>query len=410
MIADIVVVGAGIIGSSIAYQIARRSDLRVVVVDKAAGPSEGSTGASAAIVRTLYSQPQVVRLARDGQAAYRSWAEFTGLTDPRNEFTETGVLWLMGKTRQQVLDDVHRLTDADVAAAIVDADGLRDRFPALSTCAAPFDLTGETPHECAEMEAALLELDGGYADPSAANADLLEAARLHGADVRFRSPVVGVRVDGDRVHGVDLADGEHVDAPMVINAAGPWCNRLNAYAGVAMPWTLRPTRVQVAYRALTGDVPGPIPVTVDASGGIYFRPEARGQQLLFGSVLAEDEREPADPDNYKTVADAWFRDLKVHALHHRIPSLPHRGTITGIAGLYTVNEQDVHPVVGAWGPDGWYLANGFSGHGFKLAPMIGAMVAQDLTGVRAPFDTDVPVSFFAADRAPLDVGQKSVLA
>jgi glycine/D-amino acid oxidase-like deaminating enzyme len=352
----------------------------------------------------------MVRLARDGQVAYRNWPAFTGLANPRNEFTETGVLWLMGKTKDEVLADLYRLTDANVAAMMLDADGVAERFPALSTCAAPSHLPGDTDHACSDLEAALLEVDGGYADPSAADADLIEAARCHGAEVRFNTPVVAVRVRGDRVLGVDLADGEQIDAPVVINAAGPWCNRLNAYAGVATPWTLRPTRVQVVYRSLADEVPPPIPVTVDAAGGIYFRPEARGRQILFGSVLPEDESEPADPDDYKTVADTWFKDLKIHALHHRIPSLPHRGTLTGIAGLYTVNEEDVHPVVGPWGPDGWYLANGFSGHGFKLAPMIGSMVAQDLTGIRAPFDTDVPISFLAVDRKPLSVAEKSVLA
>ena len=109
-------------------------------------------------------------------------------------------------------------------------------------------------------------------------------------------------------------------------------------------------------------------------------------------------------------ADAAFRDLKIHGLHHRIPALPHRGGVTGIAGLYTINRTDVHPVVGPSGVDGYWLANGLSGHGFKLAPMIGSMVAQALTGERAPFDTDVPMSLLAVDREPIDVAAKSVLA
>jgi glycine/D-amino acid oxidase-like deaminating enzyme len=84
--------------------------------------------------------------------------------------------------------------------------------------------------------------------------------------------------------------------------------------------------------------------------------------------------------------------------------------VTGIAGLYTINRTDVHPVVGPSGVDGYWLANGLSGHGFKLAPMIGSMVAQALTGERAPFDTDVPMSLLAVDREPIEVAAKSVLA
>lgn len=405
--ADIVVIGAGIIGSSIAYQIARRSNDRVLVLDKGNGPSEGSTGASSAIVRTLYSRPETIRIARDGQQAYRNWAEFTGITEPANRFEHTGVLWMMNYTVADAEEARNRLAAEGVQATVLDADGVRDRFPGLSTCGEPFDLTGETPHTCTDMEAALLEEEGGYADPTGANQDLIDAARREGAQVRFRSTVTGVETRAG-IHTLTLADGTTIEAPLVINAAGPWCNRINRMAGVDLPWTLRPTRVQVAYRALTDDVPGPIPVAVDH--GIYFRPDARGQRILFGSVLAEDESEPTDPDHYKNTADAWFKDLKIHALHHRIPSLPHRGTITGIAGLYTINEADVHPVLGPTELAGWYVANGFSGHGFKLAPMIGSMVAQALTGEHAPFDTDVPISFLGVHRKPIDVAVRSVLA
>ena len=91
-------------------------------------------------------------------------------------------------------------------------------------------------------------------------------------------------------------------------------------------------------------------------------------------MLAEDEEEVVDPDDYRRNADAAFRDTKIHGLHHRLPELPHRGGLSGIAGLYTINRQDVHPVLGPTELKG--VANGFSGHGFKLAPMIGSMIAK----------------------------------
>ncbi len=406
--ADIVVIGAGIIGSSIAYQLARRTTDRIVVLDKGAGPSEGSTGASSAVIRTFYTQPNVVRLALGGQQAYRNWPDFTGLSEPANRFEPAGVLWMLDFTRADAEQAARRLESQGVRVSILGPDDVRRRFPGLSTCGAPFDLTGAVPHECTDFEAALFEEEGGFANPTGANQDLIAAARREGAEVRFRSPVTGVRTTGGRVTGVDLADGTGIDAPLVINAAGPWCNRLNTMAGADVPWELAPTRVQVAYRTTDGQVPAPIPVTVDH--GIYFRPEARGQQILFGSVLAEDEVERADPDDYRTNADAAFKDVKVHALYHRVPSLPHTGTVTGIAGLYTVNHQDVHPVLGPTNLEGWHVANGFSGHGFKLAPMVGSMIAQEITGEQASYDTDVPISFLAVDRDPLAVDYKSVLA
>jgi glycine/D-amino acid oxidase-like deaminating enzyme len=408
--AEVVVVGGGIIGSAIGYQLAARDCGRVVIVERGAGPAEGSTGASSSIVRTLYSRPETVRLALHGQTAYRNWAEFTEIEQPRSRFHSVGMLWMMGYNNSDASAARDRLIDQGGRAEVLDAAGVQALFPALSTCAEPFDLSGRIPHECRPLEAALFEPDAGFADPSGANQDLIEAARRKGAEVLFRSEVHAVRKDGNRVAGVDLTDGRTIGAPLIINAAGPWCNRLNDMAGARLGWTINPTRVQVGYRLRPAEVPEPIPVVADASTGIYFRPEASGQQILFGSVLAEDESEQVDPDHYKTGADAAFLDSKIHALHHRLPDLPYRGTLTGIAGIYSINEEDVHPVLGPTAVEGWWVANGFSGHGFKLAPMVGSMMARAITGITRPFDTDVPISFFGVDRTPLTVHEKNVLA
>jgi glycine/D-amino acid oxidase-like deaminating enzyme len=132
---------------------------------------------------------------------------------------------------------------------------------------------------------------------------------------------------------------------------------------------------------------------------------------MVGSVLPEDEEEIVDdPDDFKRVPDAEFTQMKLASFHHRIPMLEPRGDVSGIAGLYTINREDVHPIVGPTERDGFWVANGFSGHGFKLAPAIGSMVAQAVTGNRTDFDTDVPMEFFSVDREPIDVAVKNVLA
>jgi glycine/D-amino acid oxidase-like deaminating enzyme len=102
--------------------------------------------------------------------------------------------------------------------------------------------------------------------------------------------------------------------------------------------------------------------------------------------------------------------MKLAAFHHRIPALAARGDFSGIAGLYTINREDVHPIVGPTEVDGFWMANGFSGHGFKLAPAVGSMVAQAFSGRNSEFDTDVPIDFFSIDRDPIDVAVKGVLA
>lgn len=410
MNADVVVVGAGIIGASIGFQLGTHGVGSVVVIDKGMGPSEGSTGASSSICRCRYTYPEVVRLAFHGQEAYGNWPDFLGIANTRSKLNRHGVLWLMGETVEKVETDAAKLHKEGVSAVSISPDDLGDLFPALSPCTAPFDMTGAIEHECSTDGAFLYEPDGGYADPVGANQDLIEAARATGTEVRFRARVTGVSKSRSGVNGVKLEDGTEIGAGLVINAAGPWCNRLNRMAGADIKWTLSPTRIQTIYREWPSEL-GPLPVGADSSTGIYFRPESGGQQVLVGSVRPEDEEEVVDdPDDFKRSPDVDFTQMKLAALHHRVPDLEARGNVSGIAGLYTVNREDVHPIVGPTDVDGFWVANGFSGHGFKLAPAIGSMVAQAVTGEVMAMDTDVPMSFLSNHREPIDIGVKSVLA
>ena len=409
--ADVVVIGGGIVGLSIAYQLARRSSRRVVVLEKGAAVGEGSTGASSACLRLRYTHAETIRLAQAGLEIYRRWPEFTGLPTPRAAFAHTGVLWMLCEDRAEVESERDRLGALGVRASVLDKRAVRERFPSLSTCGQPFDPTAED-HRCSSQPACLFEEDGGYCtDPAGASQDLLDAARREGVEVRLRARVAGVRSVGGRVEGVDLGDGSRVDAATVVNAAGPWCNRVNAMAGVDLRWTFLPTRVQVMFRVATPEIHGALPLVADAAGGIYFRPEAGGQQLLVGSIRGEDERElVTDPDCDDTGIDEEMRLRLLESLHHRLPELARRGRVTGIAGLYTITDEDMHPVVGPTDLEGFVVANGFSGHGFKLAPAVGGLVARWLTGDTAEFDPQVPTDFLAADRASLAVREKNVLA
>jgi glycine/D-amino acid oxidase-like deaminating enzyme len=407
---DIAIVGGGIMGMSIAYQVARRSGLTVAVLEKGAGLGEGSTGGSAAITRQRYSHREQIRLARDGNVAFKNWPEYTGLASPLAAHHRCGVLWMLGDDKQAVEQDRDRLRAEGVDAISIGPDELRDRFPGLSACQEPFDLTGEVEHDHHDGEAFLLELDSGYFDASEALEDIAAAARREGVDVRMGTRVVSISGTDERVSGVGLRDGSRIDAGVVINAAGPWCNEVNAMAGLDLAWDLVPTRVQVMYRDIPAEVPQPLPVVGDGSTGIYLRPESDGGHILVGSVLEEDEQEVAAPETYNRSADRSFIDTKVHGLHHRIPKLPYRGTVGGMAGMYTINRQDMHPVVGPTPIEGYAVVNGFSGHGFKESQMIGGLMAVWLTGESADFDTSVPLSFFSINRDPIRLDEKTVLA
>ena len=408
---DVVIVGAGIIGLSIAWELARRSNLKIAVLEKGAGTGEGSTGASSAVCRHRYSMDEMLRLASDGINAYRNWHAYTELHQPQAVFQNDGVLWMPGSDTGWADPEHARLQRFAIASAVLDDIDLRERFPAISTCTiVPDTETGES-HECRGGGRYLFETDGGYMDPTGAMQDLVDACRARGVTVSFRSEVRGVRKRGGRITGAELGNGERIATPLLINAAGPWCKGLYEAAGLAVHWDLRPTRIQVLYRDRPPELRGDIPVTVDMQGGIYFRTQNRGQQLLVSSVLEEDEREVvANPDEFDRDADEDFRLIKLHILHHRLPDLPQRGKVLGYCGLYTVNRDDVHPIVGPTEIDGLWVANGFSGHGFKLAPAIGSMVARAVTGNKIDTDTSIPISFFSIDREPIELESKSVLA
>ena len=408
---DVVIAGAGIVGLSIAWELARRSRLKIAVLEKGASTGEGSTGASSAVCRYRYSMDEMLRLASDGIRAYRNWKAYTELSRPRAAFQPDGVLWMPGSNKAWADVEHARLQRFGIASAVLDDDDLQERFPAFSTCTITPDTETGEPHECRGGGRHLLELDGGYMDPTGAMQDLVDACRARGVTVSFRSEVTGIRKQGGRISGVDLGNGDSIATPLLINAAGPWCRTLYEAAGLDVKWDLRPTRIQVLYRDRPPELTGHVPVTVDMEAGIYFRTQNRGQQLIVSSVLEEDERETvANPDEFERDADEDFRLVKLHVLHHRLPALPQRGKVLGYCGLYTVNRNDVHPLVGPTDVDGFWVANGFSGHGFKLAPAIGSMVARAITGKELDTDTSIPMSFFSIDREPMQIESKSVLA
>jgi sarcosine oxidase subunit beta len=411
MQADVVIVGAGVIGLSTAWQLARRSQLRIVVLEKGAALGEGSTGASSAICRHRYSRDEMITLARDGIHAYRNWADFVGLAVPKAEFHNDGVLWMPGNDREWAALEQQRLSAQDIRSELLDDRQLQERFPAISPCVLLPDTEEGTEHECRGGGSQLFETDAGYMDPVAVADDLLTACRGRGVEVRFGVRVSDINTHAGRVTGVQLADGACIEAAVVVNAAGPWCNDFLRESLLAKRWTLVPTRIQVMYLDLPSELQGGIPVSLDMHSGVYFRQQNRGQQLVVGSAREVDEREVVtSPDNFDLQPDENFRLDRLHALHHRIPGLPYRGKVRGYCGLYTVNRQDMHPLVGESDIAGFYLANGFSGHGFKLAPAVGGMLARSICGEKADYDSEVAASFLAPGRDPIPLAEHSVLA
>jgi glycine/D-amino acid oxidase-like deaminating enzyme len=406
---DIVIVGAGIIGLSVAHQLARRTSAKIVVLEKGAGLGEGSTGASSAVCRFRYSCDEMVELATDGIRAYQNWSDFLELPSPIARYDQSGVVWV--GSRIGTKDEVARLRGLGVAATQLDSGDLEKSFPAFSPCGVSPDLLTGSPHDCRSDETYLLEDEGGYVEPTDALQDLLTAVRAKGVEVRFGSRVAAIDTLSGRVTGVALADGSRYRCGFVVNASGPWCNQLLETVGLAGRWPLQATRIQIAQVDMPEHLRGRVPVCADLAAGIYFRPQGQRKHIVVGSVLPDDEREKVDnPDQFDRSADDYFVRSKLHALQHRMPSIRELKGVRGYSGLYTMNLADVHPIVGETPIHGFYVANGCSGHGFKLAPAIGSLVAQAITGDQIAGDTAVDAKFLSFDREPIQLAQQSVLA
>lgn len=305
--ADVVIIGAGIIGLSIAWQIARRSQLSVLILEKGASVAQGSTGASSAVCRHRYTLTDTVVLARDGINAYRHWREFTRLTQPCASFQQEGVLW-MPADEQWAAREHERMQTLGIATEVLDDSELTRRFPAFNNCRSTLDYETASGHQCRGGSRHLFELEGGYIDPVLATEDLLQSCRDAGVTVEFNTQVEHIESKAGQVCGVRLATGESIAAGHVVSATGPWCNGLLEELGVCQQWQLEPTRIQIIYLDRPIDVPGHIPVTLDMSNGIYFRTQNRGQQLVLGSAWEQDEQEViSDPDKFDVHPDEAFR-------------------------------------------------------------------------------------------------------
>lgn len=407
--ADIVVVGAGIIGLCAALQLARRTRGRIVVLDKGSAPGTGSTGASSAVCRAKYSRAETVRLASEGIAAHRHWGEFVGLRDPVARYHQTGVLWLGTGGDVGAQAEARRLSALGVVTAVLDDAVLAERYPAINPCPISPDLVHGETHACTGGGSHLVELEGGYVDPMDALQDLLRANREHGVTVRFDAEVTGVVKTGGAVTGV-MHGREAIDCGALLNAAGPWCTVLNGLAGLQSRWPLKATRIQIVHVDCPDTVIGDLPACADPAGGIYFRPQNRGRQIVVGSILEEDERETVDPSEFDGGVDTLFAAAKLHALQHRVRGLDALHGVRGYSGLYTMNVADVHPVIGRTPVPGYYVANGFSGHGFKLAPAIGSLIAQVIAGTDLQEEDATAAEFLSYARAPIDIATRSVLA
>jgi sarcosine oxidase subunit beta len=392
--ADVVVIGAGVIGCSVAHELAR-DGWAVTVVDRGHGPGQGSTSASSAVVRFNYSTRTGVAAAWEAKHLWARWEEHLGGADEAGmaRFHQTGSLYLDSpeQDRRKVLD---LFDQVGVTYEEWDAETIRRRLPQVDPGRhyPPKSLADEAfwDDPTGDLTGYWTPDSGFVDDPTLAAHNLMAAARRRGATFRFGAEVTAVRRDGGRVAGIDLASGERIDAPVVVNVTGPHSGHVNGLAGVLEDFSVRtrPMRQEVH------EVPAPDghgvaqPVVMDLDLGTYSRGTPSGQLLVGGAEPACDPLQwLEDPDTYVPTVTKELYEAQVYRAARRMPELRVPNTPHGVTGVYDVADDWI-PIYDRTALPGFYVAIGTSGNQFKNAPIVGRFLAEIIRSCEDGHDHD----------------------
>ncbi len=348
--ADVVVVGGGVVGVSAAYHLAVAGAGRVLLLERADHLAAGSTGACAGGFRYQFSSEVNIRLSQASIPMIVGFSQEHGLP---LDVVQHGYVFLVRSDARW--------------PGFVAADKLQRRLGVEAELLPPEDAAELAPG---------ISLDGlvgatygprdGIADPAGLTLGYGTLARRAGAALRLGVEVSAIRTSAGRVTGVETSAGA-VGAPVVVNAAGPWAGLLATTAGVELPLEPIPRNV-----VTTGPFPG-VPerrtLVIDAETSFYFHREGPGVLMGMGSA---DER-----PSFETAPDERFVSERILPTAVRVfPPLSDAGIARTWAGLYEMTP-DRHPIIGPTpGVEGFYLATGFSGHGFQHAPVVGKLLAE----------------------------------
>jgi sarcosine oxidase subunit beta len=355
--ADVVVIGGGINGCSSAYQLAKRGMKKVVLVEKkhiASGP----TGRSSGIVRQHYSLETLAKMARDSVKVFQNFKE---ITSGDAGFVQCGVVFFCSSENNSAL---HRTVQMHQRL------GIRET---VMTSAELKKMEPELVHD--DIGLGAYEPDGGYADPALAANSFCEAAERAGVDVLRRTTVTGLRVEQGRMQGV-LTDKGEISTNVAVNIAGPWGAKIAAMAGVEIPMV--PCRHPVVILQRPPQWRNRTPVWADLVRGWYYKPEGV-HGMMVGCLTEKAQDQNADIDTYATTVQYEETVLYSESILRRFPVMEQGLVQGGWAGLYDVTP-DGQPVIDRIeGLEGFYCAVGFSGHGFKIGPAVGTIVAELVT-------------------------------
>jgi len=365
-VADVVIIGGGIIGLSIAYHLGQRKAGRIVLLEKGQ-LGEGSTSRCVGGIRSQFSTEINIRFSLESMKTFERFEEEFGINP---EFRKIGYLFLATTTSEMEVfkENIKLQKGFHIPVEWMDADAIRKQWPYLKMD----DILGGT--FCAR---------DGYAGPSEVLSGFVGGAKRAGVKIYEGTEAKEILVDQGRVMGVRTSEGE-ISSPVVVNAGGPYASLVAEMAGLHIP--VKPLRRQVFVTApfhLTDRI---FPLTIDFHRGWYFRQEVDG--LLLSGPL---DKEPSfnTSTDYEAMVEASENAI------YRVPALEKARIARGWAGLYEISP-DNHAILGKVPClEGFILANGFSGHGFQHSPAVGKVISELIIEGKA---TTIDISSLSIDR------------
>lgn len=394
--ADVVIIGAGIVGCSIARSLSA-TGYATINIDPLPAAGYGSTSHSSAIVRPFYSHRTAAAIAHASRSRWLAWPEFLG-GPPQPDYAQYreagGYVLVMAGQRDSYAANLAALDATGIEWHWLEPDRLASRLPGLTPERFGPPVPMNHPRFGApvpgEIEGAIYVPAAGYVnDPQLAARNLWFSAQATGAGFLFGERVTRLCTRAGRVCGVDLAGGSTVSAPVVINAAGPHSAVINQLAGIDQSLSIktRPERHEVAYlRRPAGMQGAELGFFVDLDSGFYARSD--GSDLLIGTTDPDcDPSHPAEPDaEVLGFTDQWT--LQVMRAAQRFDGLAIEGQARGTVGLYDVSDDWI-PIYDKSALPGFYLAIGTSGNQFKNAPYVGDVMLAILSHEHAGIDHDL---------------------
>ena len=350
--ADVVIIGGGIVGSSIAYHLTAAGCKDVLVIERESAQGKGSTGKSMGGVRAQFSTPVNIQMSLYSIPFYAAFDETMGYPCG---YRAQGYLFCATNAQHLTYLRTNHATQARLGlktARLISADDIRAMFPQL---------------RCDDIVGGAFCSTDGFVDPYSAMNGFIARAIKHGAELWKNTEVRGIQRDAQGISAIETTRGL-VSTRKAVNCAGPWAAGIAKLVGIDLP--VKPLRRMLVPTEPFDQFPHTAPMIIDMSYGFHFRPEGLGFLLAWN--------DPEETPGYKTDFDPNFVEKILTRAANRVPIFENLAVNPkrAWAGLYEMTP-DHHPILGqVQGVPGFFLANGFSGHGVMHAPATGKIMSD----------------------------------